>query len=74
VDVAVVDPVNFVEYFDVGGWLSLSFGVDGLSLVLLLLTAYIFPLTFLYCWYNVAHRGGIATYLILLEIFLVVAF
>lgn len=66
---------NHVQYLlDIGGWVNIPFGLDGLSLSLILLTAAIFPLTFIYCWRNVANREAMCFYLLILEILLVVAF
>jgi len=68
------NPTNYLEFVNIGGWLNIPFGVDGLSLSLIILTAFIVPLTLLYCWRNVAHREAMSFYLIILEILLVVAF
>lgn len=65
---------NFLEYFSIGGWVNIAFGVDGLSLTLILLTSFIIPLCLLYCWRNVNNRLAVSFYLIILEILLVVAF
>lgn len=48
--------------------------MDGLSLGLILLTAFVTPLTLIYCWANVAHRESMCYYLLVIEILLVVAF
>lgn len=70
----VNNPINYLEFVNIGGWFNIPFGVDGLSLALILLTAFIVPLCLLYCWRNIATREAMAFYLIILEILLVVAF
>lgn len=67
-------PTNFLEFVNIGGWLNISFGVDGLSLSLIVLTAFIVPLCLLYCQRNVHSYVSMAFYLIILEILLVIAF
>ena len=71
---SIMNYTNYLEFRNVGGWFNIAFGVDGLSLSLIILTAFIVPLTLIYCWRNVAHREAMSFYLIILEILLVLAF
>jgi NADH-quinone oxidoreductase subunit M len=74
-EIEVVSASNYFEdYISLGNFGTLSFGVDGLSLCLILLTAFIVPLTIFYCWRNVADREAMCYYLLLIEILLIVAF
>lgn len=43
------EPKNYLQTIDVGGWFNVTFGLDGLSLTLIRLTAFITPRTILYC-------------------------
>lgn len=71
----VPNPTNYYqELTSVGSWGSIPFGVDGLSLGLILLTAFITPLTLIYCWRNVPYRESMCYYLLLIETLLIVAF
>jgi NADH-quinone oxidoreductase subunit M len=72
--VHINNQTNFIEYFNIGDWVNVAFGVDGMSLSLIILTAFIIPLCLLYCWRNVANRESISLYLIFLEILLIIAF
>lgn len=72
--VGIPEPQNYIQSIDVGGWFYVTFGLDGLSLTLIRLTAFITPLTILYCWHNVATRHAMALYRLLLEFRLIVAF
>lgn len=69
---------DFSDSYDsdlsIGGWSSISFGVDGLSLCLIILTAFIVPTGIFYCWRNVADRLAVVNYLLVRELLLVVAF
>lgn len=65
---------NFIEYWNLGGWLNIMFGVDGLSLSLILLTAFITPLCLIYCQRNVHSYEAMSFYLILREVLLIIAF
>jgi NADH-quinone oxidoreductase subunit M len=67
-------PMNYQELVSVWDGHSVLFGVDGLSLGLILLTAFITPLTLIYCWANVPHREAMCYYLLIIEVLLVVAF
>jgi NADH-quinone oxidoreductase subunit M len=71
----MMSQTNYYQYlWSVGDFFTVSLGVDGLSLGLILLTAFVTPLTLIYCWANVANREAMCYYLLIIEILLVVAF
>jgi len=66
-------PIDRYELRSIGDY-SISFAVDGLSLVRIRRTAFIMPRCIRYCWRNVANREAMGYYRMLRSVRLIVAF